>query len=173
MKLSQLYDKAETHFQPNVKYSREQILAFLMPERKVKRAMSPYQLFLADKTIQEKIKSTHPTATFGEKSKLLAEMWGKMPESEKTPYIQQAEQIAPPKKKKRAPTAYNLFIKDPARRQKLTESHPDTPQKDIMRLLAAEWKTLSDEQKKTYQDQSDKLKISLETRTESSLETSD
>ena len=42
-----------------------------------------------------------------------------------------------------------------------------------MRLLAAEWKTLSDEQKKTYQDQSDKLKISLETRTESSLETSD
>jgi hypothetical protein len=123
--------------------------------------MSPYQLFLSDKNIQDKVKTDNPEADFGTRSKLLAEMWTKLEECDKTPYITRAADIAPPKKKKRAPTAYNLFIKDPKRREKITTDNPDTPQKDIMRLLAAEWKTLSDTDKLPYQEESTKLKEAM------------
>jgi hypothetical protein len=158
MKLSQLYEKAEHHFKPDTTYTREEILEFIKPTKKIKRCMSPYQLFLSDKKIQEKIKSEHPNADFGERSKLLADMWSCLEDEDKTPYNTRAAQLTPPKKKKRAPTAYNLFIKDSERRKVITDKNPDTPQKDIMRLLAAEWKTLSDTDKTPYQTESDKLK---------------
>lgn len=161
MKNSQLYEKAKSHFQPDVNYTREDILQFLMPNKKPKRAMSPYQLFLADPDVQEKIRADNPDADFGTRSKLLAAKWTEMTDVDKTPYQERASQNAPHKKKKRAPTAYNLYIKDPSMREKIISKNPDAPQKDIMKLLAAEWKNLTDEDKIPYQEESNRLKQSL------------
>ena len=64
-----------------------------------------------------------------------------------------------PKKKayKRAPSAYNLFIKDPEQREKAEgETAPEK-----MKGLSKIWKELSDEEKRPYQEESARLKEEL------------
>ena len=52
-------------------------------------------------------------------------------------------------KAKREPSAYNKFVKQ--RISELKTEKPDTAAKDLMMLAAAEWKNLSDDDKKKYQ----------------------
>ena len=51
-------------------------------------------------------------------------------------------------KPKRPPTAYNMFIKE--RVVAIKEEQPDVPPKMRLSVAAAEWKTLSQEQKDAY-----------------------
>lgn len=51
-------------------------------------------------------------------------------------------------KKKRAPSAYNLYVKD--RVATLKMEMPDTPPKELLSVAAAEWKNLTDEEKAKF-----------------------
>ena len=53
-------------------------------------------------------------------------------------------------KVKKAPSVYNVFCS--VNLKKMKESHPDTPHKELMGLVAAEWKKLSDEEKQEFID---------------------
>lgn len=51
-------------------------------------------------------------------------------------------------KQKRAPSGYNIFVKQ--RIQQLKSEQPDTPAKDLMKMAAAEWKTLDKHEQEQY-----------------------
>ena len=51
-------------------------------------------------------------------------------------------------KPKKAPNAYNLFVKQ--NMENLKKENPDTPAKSLMSLAAAKWKELSDEEKAEF-----------------------
>jgi hypothetical protein len=51
-------------------------------------------------------------------------------------------------KPKRAPSAYNKFVKE--RIEKLKTERPEVAAKDLMRVAASEWKELSKEEQESY-----------------------
>ena len=63
-------------------------------------------------------------------------------------------------KQKRAPTSYMLFSKK-IRPQVLKENPEATGVEDSSKLIAKRWKELSDEEKKPYQDEHERLKALL------------
>lgn len=54
------------------------------------------------------------------------------------------------------PSAYNIFGKDI--RPKLTEDNPEKKPKDIMKMIADQWKSMSLEDKQKYKDEAAALK---------------
>ncbi len=73
---------------------------------------------------------------------------GKPKATKKTTKKADKMQIDAPEKPKRAPTAYNLFIKQ--RIIALKDEQPDVPAKERLTVAASEWKSLSQEEKDQY-----------------------
>merc|ERR1712146_760980 len=53
-----------------------------------------------------------------------------------------------PNKPKRAPTSYNLYMKE--RRVKIAEKHPDMKSTEVIAQIGKEWREMSDEKKAPY-----------------------
>jgi hypothetical protein len=118
---------------------------------KSKRAPSAYNCFIASTEQRDLIKEANPDITPKEMMGALAGKWKLLSDEEKAVYKPISPPCAPPQKKKRAPSAYNRFIADKDRRAAIKLANPDAASKDIMSLMAAEWKTLSEEDKAAYQ----------------------
>ena len=119
--------------------------ASLKPKKK--RAPSAYNRFMADAEQRASLKEANPDYTPKEMMAALAKKWKTLSEEEKEAYRPDpSEAITPPTPtKKRQPSAYNRFMADQTRREALKTAHPDSSPREIMSLMAAEWKTLSDE----------------------------
>ena len=125
-------------------------------KQKKKRQPSAYNRFMADKERREALKTTFPDSSPRDIMSMMAAEWKSLSEEEKTAYQPTStEPTTPPTssvpKKKRQPSAYNRFMADKERREALKTAHPDSSPREIMSLMAAEWKTLSDEDKSAYQ----------------------
>lgn len=68
-------------------------------------------------------------------------------------------------KRKQASSAYILFCS--SKRGEIKENNPDLDPRDITRLLGAEWKKLSDEEKKPFEEEHDRLAAELKKQYES------
>ena len=53
-----------------------------------------------------------------------------------------------PNKPKRAPTSYNLYMKE--RRVEIAEKHPDMKSTEVIAQIGKEWREMSDEKKAPY-----------------------
>lgn len=117
-----------------------------------KRAPSAYNCFIASKSEREALKAAQPELTPKEMMSALAKKWKTLTAEEKAAYQPErpTSPVSPPKKK-RAPSAYNRFIADKDRREALKRANPDVSPREIMSLMAADWKTLSEEDKAAYQ----------------------
>jgi hypothetical protein len=123
---------------------------------KSKRAPSAYNCFIASTEQRLLIKEANPDITPKEMMGALAGKWKLLTDEEKAVY---KPTVPPPcspppalaEKKKRAPSAYNRFIADKERRTAIKLANPDAAPKDIMSLMAAVWKTLSEDDKAAYQ----------------------
>ena len=62
-----------------------------------------------------------------------------------------------PNKPSRAPSAYNFFMKKEGAAHKL--AHPETEQKEIMGVVGAAWKVLSEEDKQPFIKQAEAAKV--------------
>ena len=121
--------------------------------KKKKRAPSAYNRFMADPAQREALKTENPEFSPKEMMGAMAKKWKSLSSEEKTAY-QPEHSSSPgtsPKKKKRAPSAYNRFMADADRRTAIKTAHPESSPREIMSLMASEWKTLSDEDKAQYQ----------------------
>ena len=88
--------------------------------------------------------------TLNELKKILTEVYTNMnvKSTEKKTIKKSKAKEKEEKPAKRAPTAYNNFIK-----QRITEmkaEHTGTPAKELLGMAAAEWKNLSAEEKEAY-----------------------
>jgi hypothetical protein len=124
-----------------------------------KRSLSAYMFFSIEH--RAAVKAKNPDATFGDLGKLIAADWAALPapakkkyeaeaakdkvryEREKAAYVPPAGSVEAKKaekaaKPKRAPSAYNIFVKKhtPA----IREANPGITQQDVLRLVAEQWK---------------------------------
>ena len=117
-----------------------------------KRAPSAYNCFIASKTEREALKAENPELSPKEMMGALAKKWKSLTTEEKAAYQPERPSTPPsPPKKKRAPSAYNRFMADKDRREALKQANPEVSPREIMSLMAADWKTLSEEDKAAYQ----------------------
>ncbi|HSW77049.1 MAG TPA: hypothetical protein VLG50_08375 [Candidatus Saccharimonadales bacterium] len=135
-----------------------------------KRPKSAYIIFLSEN--RERIKKANPTAQFLDIPAIAAGEWKSLKPAQKGKYDKLAEQDrerykkemlnyvpGPDDKKKKkgkknpdAPKkpkmAYNFYVQ--SRTDKVRQSHPNEKMSQILSLIAAEWKKLSDRDKEPF-----------------------
>jgi hypothetical protein len=150
-----------------------------------KRAKNPYMHFVAEKRAEY----VKPELTAPQVVSAMGAAWRDMSDKEKAPYVKMADNDkkrfakdlasfekaggvmqTKAKKKgekkgekkpkvKRAPSAYNLFIKKQMPALKEKNSKLNAP--ELMKLLGKEWHTLTDAKKKPFVAQAEKAKAEL------------
>ena len=150
---------------------------------KGKRGPSAYNLYMKDPTVREKADGESAVEKMG----AIAAMWKELSEEDKRPYVEEAARLkaelsdasdaesvasdstsgsissGPAKKEKKArkprgPSAYNLYMKDPAIRNKADGESA----KEKMGAIAAMWKELSEEDKRPYVEEAARIKAEME-----------
>ncbi|KAL0210935.1 hypothetical protein P9112_009233 [Eukaryota sp. TZLM1-RC] len=145
-----------------------------------KRAKSAYLYFQADK--REEVKREMPELKASQMMQELAKRWKTTTSEEREPYERLAaedkqryqkekEEFGPiePRKRgsravvepkaKRAPSAYNLFLKE--KRAQVVEENPDMPNKDVMTEVGRMWKEASAEEKAEYNQKAKEAKENM------------
>ena len=126
---------------------------------KQRRAKSAYTLYSSNPDVRQKLKESHPSATFGEISKLISQQWKELSAKERKPYLDQsnqekaemaAEKQASVKPKTRAKSAYLHYSMSPEVREKAKNENPNKSVTELAKILGTQWKALSDEEKKPY-----------------------
>ena len=150
---------------------------------KVKRARSAYTLYSMDTTVREAVKKAHPEADFGALSKHIATQWKGLSEEQRKPYVTESNaekaKVAEVKaknapKKRRAKTAYLCFSTDPKQREAAKKALGGDPKvTEIAKHLGAQWKQMSAEAKKPYDEQSAAEKAKLKAEQEAEQENTD
>ncbi len=144
-----------------------------------KRARSAYTLYSSDPAVREAVKTAHPDADFGSQSKIIATQWKELPEEQKKKYQEASDQekaemtaaklatgtTSTGKVRKRARSAYTLYTMDAEVKAKVKVDHPDADFTDFSKILAAQWKQLPEDQKKTYQEASEAEKTEMASQT--------
>ena len=129
-----------------------------------KRARSAYTLYSSDEKVREVVKSSNPDADFGAQSKIIAAQWKELSETDRQPYVEASEaektemiatklatgQPLTGKVRKRARSAYTLYTMDDEVKSKVKVDHPDASFTDFSKILAAQWKTLTDQDREKY-----------------------
>ena len=155
-------------------------VALTKGKSKRKRARSAYTLYSMDPKVRAAVTSSHPEATtFGAISKVVAAQWKDLSAEEKVPYNEahleekaamaaavaaapvQNTSVPTTGKSKRGRSAYNFYAMDSKVRAAVKEANPAADFGGISKLIAAQWKDLSAEQKAPYEQQSkdDKAKV--------------
>ena len=151
-------------------------------QHKRKRARTAFTLFTMDPKVKSVVHQEHPDADFGALSKIMGDKWKAMSDSDKSPYHEasnkEKEEMAllkptvvntvtqesvPIKKRKRARSAYTLYSSDQNVRNKIKSDHPDAVNDfgATSKLISAQWKKLSDEEKQPYVTESEKEKAEM------------
>lgn len=141
--------------------------------------LSAYMYF--GQTLRPALKQQHPEAGVTDLAKMIGAKWRELSDGEKTPYQQLAEQdkerysremanYTPTpgyEKKKKKPDRDPLLPKKPmsayflygqVRRPELKAEHPEFKLGDLAKQMGEEWRNMSDERKKPYQDEAVELK---------------
>ena len=127
-------------------------VASLPAKQKQKRAPSAYNCFIASASERAALLEVTPDLAPKQMMSALAAKWQLLTVEEKAAFKPaESQQVTLTEKKKRTPSAYNRFIADQERRAQIKLTNPDAPPKEVMRLMAAVWKSLSDEEKVPYQ----------------------
>ena len=143
--------------------------------KKRKRARSAYTLYSSDTQVRETVKAANPAADFGSLSKIIATQWKNLPESEKEVYQtssdkEKAEMVAAKlasgepvsgKVRKRARSAYTRYTMDSDVKAQVKVSHPEAGFTDFSKILASQWKELTEEQRKPYHEANLKEKAEM------------
>ncbi len=118
------------------------------------RGRTAYMLYKMDDAIKQRIVDDHPSATFGEKAKIVAAWWGALDEGGKTKWTDMAAAekatIQKAKKPKNARTAYMLFKMDDTIKKRVADEHPEADFGDKAKIVAGWWKALSPEEKAPF-----------------------
>ena len=146
-------------------YDGSEIIAFLqgLKAKKPKKKRNPtaYNCFIASIEQRELLKCENPEITPKQIMSALAAKWQSLTKIEKNFFEIEAIGKAFSNngfvavagvKKKRTPSAYNRFIADKERRSAIKLTNPDALPNEVMSLMAAQWKTLSDTDKANYID---------------------
>lgn len=138
---------------------------------KPRRIRSPYNYYLKDKAVRNKIKADNPTASFGEVSKLVGGKWSSMTEEDKKPYQEASDKereesvkipkVVVVKKKPRAKSAYTLYASNQEVRAKAKAANPEADFGEMSKIIGVQWKGLSGGAKKQYLDASQKERDEL------------
>lgn len=102
---------------------------------------------------EEEDSTMNDTVDSGEAAVAVKEEEGKQvkaTKAKKTPTKRRKKTKKPPNYPKRPLSAYNIFFKDT--REKIITEHGKTNFQDMVRLIAAHWREVSDEEKKKYED---------------------
>ena len=109
------------------------------------------------KELKALLSDVYKTKTSKPKAPKVAKV-AKTPKVPKSPDASSDDENDKPKKRgrpakvstkpKREPSAYNKFVKE--RIEQLKADKTDTPAKDLMKMAAAEWKTLSKQDQEAY-----------------------
>jgi hypothetical protein len=119
---------------------------------KPKRAPSAYNCFIASTEQRTLLKDDNPSMSPKDIMSALAAKWKLLTPEEQAAFKPLVNEVVPVQtKQKRPPTAYNRFIADQERRAAIKLANPDAAPKEIMSLMGAVWKTLSDADKAKYQ----------------------
>lgn len=147
------------------------ILYYIMP----KRAPTAYNFLTKDKELRQKIKDEHPdwnhTDIMAEYARLWKTEWT---DEQRKPYEELAKkakeefiatedsqdggEIETVKVKKRAKTAFIFYLYDPKVREPVQEANKDYKPKDLTSHISKMWKLLTDEEKKPWEELSNKQK---------------
>lgn len=128
---------------------------------KLRRVRNPYNFYLMDKSIREAIKTKHPTASFGDVSKMVGGKWKAMTEEERAPYVASSNKereesvqvkVTTVKKKVRIKSAYTRYASDKEVRSAVKVAHPQAEFGEISKIIGAQWKALDGPVKKPYED---------------------
>jgi len=140
-----------------------------------KRARSAYTLYSSDEKVRDVVRSSNPDADFGTQSKLIAAQWKELSDTDRQQYVtasekEKAEMTASKlatgqpltgKVRKRARSAYTLYTMDDEVKSKVKVDHPDASFTDFSKILAGQWKTLTDQDKEKYTIASGKEKVEM------------
>ena len=146
--------------------------------------LSAYAFFQKDAEMRLKVKeSLGENPNFGEISKAMSQKWKSLTSDEKSKYQVLSEQaktsqmsqtvqssqssessslntksVKKPKnkKRKRARTAYILYTMDEKVKGQVKQDNPDADFGELSKLLGAKWKLLTAEEKKPYEQESER-----------------
>ncbi len=131
-----------------------------------KRARSAYTLYTMDPVVKETIKKANPDATFADFSKLLSQGWKELSPEDKTKYEEasakektEMSQLPPQTgsgtekkpKQQRAKSAYTLYSSNPEIRTQVKQANPDADFGAISKIIAEQWKGLTEDERKPYE----------------------
>jgi len=137
-------------------------------EKERTRAKTPYNFFMGDKEVIEKIKSDHPGD--GHMAHMAA-MWKSMDEEGKGKYEKMScedklnfpsTSVSGSPKEKKVPkqsaSALKIYQSTKELRTELKEQNPDAKPLEITQMMSTTWKDMSDEDKTPYKQQAEKDK---------------
>ena len=138
-----------------------------------KRPPTAYNFVTKDSALKEKLRAAHPDWSHQEMMSEFARLWKEgFSEEEKQKYYDQAKEAREnwtplddsdtnetTQKAKRAQSAYFHFAA--SRRGHLKQENPSLKITDLSKLIGAEWKELSDEDKQPFVDHHEKEKKEL------------
>ena len=118
------------------------------------RGRTAYMLYKMDDAIKQRIVDDHPSATFGEKAKIVAAWWGALDDEGKTKWTDMAAAekatIQKAKKPKNARTAYMLFKMDDSIKKRVADEHSAADFGEKAKIVAGWWKGLSEEDRAPF-----------------------
>eukprot|EP01024_Parvocaulis_polyphysoides_P075117 TRINITY_DN96_c0_g1_i1.p2 TRINITY_DN96_c0_g1~~TRINITY_DN96_c0_g1_i1.p2 ORF type:complete len:269 (+),score=54.24 TRINITY_DN96_c0_g1_i1:30-809(+) len=139
-----------------VQPEQERSVAQKQPKQttKLKKPLNRYHLFMREAF--SKISKEEKGNPIMQK---IAAQWKAMSEQEKQPYAEQAEKLKkefeqlnpvqrPVKSLKRAPSGYQIFLKE--KKPDVKQQNPDMRPVDLRRELSTQWKALNETQKQEY-----------------------
>lgn len=141
-----------------------------------KRAMTPFLYFACEQ--RRVLKEAGEKMSLPDQSRRIADLWKVVLDKssyeasaakDKARYHCEMENYNPPKKIKRPRSSYAFFMKSV--RQQIADKAPDKTPRELMTDIAAEWKSISNEEKSKYTQmaEKDKLRYADEKKVEQSI----
>jgi hypothetical protein len=138
------------------------------PIKKKVRIKSAYTRYAADKEVRAAVQASKPDAEFGQISKIIGAQWKALGVPAKKPYEdavakERAEFAAsqPPKKPKRARSAYLRYSLNPVIRDVVKANNPGLGVAGLAKILGAQWKALTLDVRTPYVTAYEEEKASL------------
>ena len=168
-----IFTQLDTTLKEGNDYTKTDVLQllkeFTSEKTKAPRAKTSYQFFMGDAEVRSSITDSNKDATSKDILKLMADHWATLSDSDKEKYVQlsdldkaKVQQLQGPKTEKvrtRFKIFYQFFMGDSDIRQLVKDENTDANNKDILKLMSVKWNTLTDSEKKKYEEMSEQDKL--------------
>mgnify|MGYP002816859547 CR=1 FL=1 len=128
-----------------------------------KRAMTPFLYFACEQ--RKLLKESDEKMALPEQSRKIAGLWKNVDDKstyvdlakvDQARYREQMSHYTPPKKIKRPRSSYAFFMRDV--RARVAAANPDKTPRELMSDIAAAWKTITSDERVSYNDMAEKDK---------------